>query len=354
MTKPFAANDGHDENDGNDGTGGRVEVRGAGGASAGLHHVTAMASDPRRNLDFYTRVLGLRLVKRTVNFDDPGTYHLYFGDETGHPGTILTFFPWPMARRGRPGAGQATATAYGVPPGSLGYWSDRLGALGVAAERPEERWGSEVLTFLDPDGLRLELVETEGAGPADPWDGSPVPAERALGAFAGVTLTLWNPEATAGVLTDLLGFRPDGEAPGRMRFAAGPGGAGSKIELRVEPTAQRGSVSAGTVHHIAFRARDEADQLAWRERAEAFGLAVTPVLDRQYFRSIYFREPGGVLFEIATDPPGFTRDETREELGGRLQLPPWLESHRPEIEAALPPLEAQGEAEPRGAVAEAR
>jgi glyoxalase family protein len=305
---------------------------------AGIHHVTAMASDPQRNVDFYTRVLGLRLVKRTVNFDDPGTYHLYYGDVVGHPGTILTFFPWPSARRGRHGAGQATATAYGVPAGSLGFWSDRLIRLGVVAESPEERWGRGVLTFLDPDGLKLELVEGDGLA-GEPWEGGGIPDEQALHAFAGVTLTLWNAEGTAKILTETLGFRLEREEKGRIRFVAGADGRGSKVDLLVQPTAERGTISAGAVHHVAFRATDEADQLAWRARVEAAGLAVTPVLDRQYFRSIYFREPGGVLFEIATDPPGFTRDETRETLGTRLLLPPWLEAQRAEIESALPPIE---------------
>lgn len=313
---------------------------------AGIHHVTAMASDPQRNVDFYTRVLGLRLVKRTVNFDDPGTYHLYYGDDVGHPGSILTFFPWPQARRGRHGAGQATSTAYGVPAGSLGFWSDRLGRLGVAAEAPRQRWGREVLTFLDPDGLKLELVEGHELQ-GEPWDGSGIPAERALHAFAGVTLTMWNPEGTAKVLTETLGFRLEEEGEERFRFAAGADGRGSRVDLHVQPAAERGVISAGAVHHVAFRAADEAEQLAWRARVEAAGLAVTPVLDRQYFRSIYFREPGGVLFEIATDPPGFTLDETRETLGTRLRLPPWLEPQRGEIEATLPPIGPATEGEAR-------
>jgi len=307
----------------------------------GIHHVTAMASDPQANVDFYSGALGLRLVKKTVNFDDPGTYHLYYGDEVGHPGTILTFFPWPMARRGVQGAGQATVTSFSVPQGSLGWWKDRLEGLGVPHEDPHPRFDGEVLTLLDPDGLRLELV-TRDASEDDgraPWTGGPVPAEHAVRGFDGVTLTEWNPEVTAEVLTDTLGFRPAGQQGDRFRFEAGTGPGASRVDVLASPASARGRISAGTVHHVAWRAADEADQLAWREAVEESGLGVTPVLDRQYFRSIYFREPGGVLFEIATDPPGFTRDETVESLGTALKLPPWLEPERKRIEAVLPPIE---------------
>ena len=309
---------------------------------AGLHHVTAMAADPQRNADFYTGVLGLRLVKKTVNFDDPGTYHLYYGDEVGHPGTILTFFPWPLARRGVQGAGQATVTSFAVPAGSLGYWTERLARLGVAADAPRRRFDDEVLTLLDPDGLRLELVarNASDADPRAPWSNGPVPPEHAVRGFDGVTLTEWNLDVTAEVLEGTLGFRRVGEEGDRVRFAAASDGGATRVDVLAAPAAVRGRVSAGTVHHVAFRAADEADQLAWRAAVEASGLYVTPVLDRQYFRSIYFREPGGVLFEIATDPPGFTRDETVAELGTALKLPEWLEPSRERIEAELPPIEA--------------
>jgi glyoxalase family protein len=272
-----------------------------------------------------------------VNFDDPGTYHLYYGDAVGTPGTIFTFFPWPGARRGRSGAGQTTETAFAAPPGSLGFWSDRLARLGVAAT-PGERFGAPTLTFLDPDGMRLELVEGSGAVGDEVWTEAEIPAAQALRGFAGVTLTERNPEVTAEVLSGTLGFRLQEEGKGRWRFAPQEGGGGT-IDLLADPAAERGSIAAGSVHHVAFRAHDDADQLEWRSAVERSGLQVTPVLDRQYFHSIYFREPGGVLFEIATDPPGFTRDEPREGLGSRLQLPPWLEPHRTEIEGALPPLE---------------
>lgn len=306
---------------------------------AGIHHVTAMAGDPQANVDFYTGVLGLRLVKKTVNFDDPGTYHLYYGDEVGHPGTIMTFFPWPMARRGVQGAGQATVTAFSVPEGSLGFWTERLSRLGVAFEEPKPRFEEEVLTLLDPDGLRLELVARAGDG-RRAWEGGPVPAEHAVRGFDGVTLTEWNLDVTQEVLAGTLGFRRVGEERERVRFAAGD----SRVDVLASPSAARGHISAGTVHHVAFRAADEADQLAWREAVVESDLYVTPVLDRQYFRSIYFREPGGVLFEIATDPPGFTRDEPVASLGSGLKLPPWLEPSRPQIEAVLPPIEAHAPA----------
>ncbi|MEO6192226.1 MAG: ring-cleaving dioxygenase [Thermoanaerobaculia bacterium] len=308
---------------------------------AGIHHVTAMASDPQANVDFYTGVLGLRLVKKTVNFDDPGTYHLYYGDEVGHPGTIMTFFPWPLARRGAQGAGQATVTSFAVPAGSLGFWTERLSRLGVTFDGVKTRFDEEVLTLLDPDGLRLELVGRAADGRPG-WDGGPVPIEHAVRGFDGVTLTEWNLDVTRNVLAGTLGFRRVGEEGDRVRFEAGPGegvGAGSRVDVLASPSAARGRVSAGTVHHVAFRAADEADQLAWRQAVDESGLSVTPVLDRQYFRSIYFREPGGVLFEIATDPPGFTWDEPVESLGSGLKLPPWLEESRSRIEAALPPVE---------------
>ncbi|HTG32720.1 MAG TPA: ring-cleaving dioxygenase [Thermoanaerobaculia bacterium] len=307
---------------------------------AGIHHVTAMASDPQANVEFYTGVLGLRLVKKTVNFDDPGTYHLYYGDEVGHPGTIMTFFPWPMARRGVQGAGQATVTSFAVPEGSLGFWTERLARLGVTFDGVKTRFDEEVLTLLDPDGLRLELVARADGRPG--WMDGPVPAEHAVRGFDGVTLTEWNLDVTQQVLAGTLGFRRVREEGDRVRFEAGTGeggGAGSRVDVLASPSAARGRVSAGTVHHVAFRAADEADQLAWRRAVDESGLYVTPVLDRQYFRSIYFREPGGVLFEIATDPPGFTWDEPVESLGSGLKLPPWLEESRPRIEAALPPVE---------------
>ena len=294
----------------------------------GIHHVTAMAGDPRRNLDFYTNVLGLRLVKKTVNFDDPGTYHLYYGDEIGHPGTIMTFFPWPGAVRGRRGTGQLITTSFAVPARSLERWHERLTRAGVTVSRGAG-FDEELLTFEDPDGLSLELVGTMGGDQG---------AEDAILGFAYVTLSEQGYEATARLLTDVMGFRQTGESGNRFRFALAASGLATRVEVRCMPDAPPGRVSVGTVHHVAWRVGGAAEQLAWRERLVQAGLNVTPVLDRQYFRSIYFREPGGVLFEIATDPPGFLIDESAEQLGTDLKLPPWLEPQRVRFEQALPTL----------------
>ena len=306
----------------------------------GIHHVTAIATDPRRNLEFYREALGLRLVKRTVNFDDPGTYHLYFGDELGRPGTILTFFPWPLARRGERGVGQVTTTALAVPEGSLGWWRDRLQRLSVPVEEPQRRFDEEAVAFLDPDGLRLELVAEEGVRAVEAWPQGAVSAEHAVRGIHSVALTLADPLATVELLTEGMGLRAAGEAPGRLRFAVGGTAlVGRRVDLLPRPGTDIGRVAAGSVHHVAWRVAGDEEQASWRRRLGERGLGVTPVQDRSYFRSIYFREPGGVLFEIATDEPGFTADEPAAELGSALRLPPWLEPHRPRIEATLPELE---------------
>lgn len=305
----------------------------------GIHHITAIAGDPQGNLDFYADVLGLRLVKRTVNFDDPTTYHLYYGNETGGPGTILTFFPWRGMPSGRRGHGQVVTTAFSVPEGSLGYWRERLESFGSLAEPPEERFGDTVLAFSDPDGLKLELVAHEEAEAMPAWKASPVPVERAIRGFHSAALCLGSYERTASLLTERFGFEDAGREGNRFRFEAPGGpGPGRRVDLVCAPDMPVGRMGIGTVHHIAWRARDEEEQKVWRERILAHGLDVTPVLDRHYFRSIYFREPGGVLFEIATDPPGFAVDEPLARLGGSLTLPPWLEPARQRIEAALPSL----------------
>lgn len=306
----------------------------------GIHHVTAIASDPRRNVAFYTDVLGLRLVKLTVNFDDPGTYHLYYGNEQGQPGTILTFFPWPGARRGRRGAGQVAATSFLVPEGTLGYWEERLQRMGASIGQRQRRFEQEVLPFLDPDALQLELVAHPAAAGIDPWRDGPVTAERAVRGFYGATLWEIDPEPTVDLLTKIMGFELEAEEGERFRFRAASTGPGSVIDIVHLARGEQGWGGAGTVHHIAYRTPDDAQQLAWRQELMARGLHVTPVMDRQYFHSIYYREPGGVLFEIATDPPGFTRDESLAELGSHLKLPSWLEPRRAEIEAALPDLQA--------------
>ncbi|HKW51785.1 MAG TPA: ring-cleaving dioxygenase [Candidatus Eisenbacteria bacterium] len=304
----------------------------------GIHHITAIAGDPQRNVDFYVGALGLRMVKRTVNFDDPGTYHLYYGDESGRPGSLLTFFPWPGAPRGRVGTGQAAATSYSIPPESVGFWMDRLKQSGIAARGPEGRFGDQVISFSDPDGLPLELAASAESDPREPWRDGPVPAEHAIRGFHGVTLLEERPEGTEGLLTQTLGFRAAEEDGGRRRFAAGRGGPGAIVDVVAGAGSPRGIVAVGTVHHVAWRAPSGAEQEAWRKKIASLGTNVTPIIDRKYFRSIYFREPGGVLFEIATDAPGFAIDESPERLGMSLVLPPWLEPRRGELEAALPPI----------------
>jgi glyoxalase family protein len=305
--------------------------------TSGIHHVTAISGEPQRNVDFYVGLLGLRLVKKTVNFDDPGTYHLYYGDGAGSPGSIMTFFPWAGAPNGRVGAGQLTVTSFSFPASSLGYWTERLVEGGVRFEKPEDRFGETVLRFPDPDGLRLELVAAADDA-REGWAEGPVPPEHSVRGFHHVTLTSSDPAGTAGLMTDSLGFRQTGEAEGRTRFEAGKGGPGNTVDVANGSGFPRGTMGVGTVHHVAFRVPDEEAQLDLREKVAALGYNVTPVLDRNYFRSIYFREPGGVLFEIATDPPGFAADEDREHLGESLKLPPWLEPRREELEGMLPSL----------------
>ena len=303
----------------------------------GIHHITAIAGDPQGNLDFYAGLLGLRLVKRTVNFDDPASYHFYFGDRIGRPGTVVTFFPWPGARRGNRGGGQVVATSFRVPKGSFGYWKERLKEHHVTWEQAGNRFDEEVLRFADPDGLLLELIATDSAGQeADLSYPSPVPEEFRLRGFHAPTLQVQAVEPTAKLLTGLFGFEPVAEKESRRRFSVGKGLAGKQIDLVERSDAGFGHIAVGTVHHIAFRAVDEREQRHWREKLLDLGMGVTPVIDRQYFHSIYFREPGGILFEIATDGPGFTRDEPVEQLGQHLRLPPQLEPGRSVIEEALP------------------
>jgi glyoxalase family protein len=306
---------------------------------AGLHHVTAIASDPQRNLDFYVGLLGLRFVKRTVNFDDPGTYHFYFGDRRGTPGTILTFFPWPEARRGMRGTGQVEATAFAISPNSVSYWLERFKEHHIPAEKTSVRFGEEVIRLVDPDGLLIELIASSSPSQTDPWQESPVPQEYMLRGFHSVSAALEGYERTARLLTDSFGYRLIEESGNRFRFASpDDSAAGRIVDLLCLPDTRMGRIAAGSVHHIAFRARDEAEQVQWREHLVDLGYDVTPVIDRTYFHSIYFREPGGVLFEIATEPPGFTLDEKVEELGMHLRLPRWMESARSQIEQVLPPI----------------
>jgi len=306
---------------------------------SGLHHVTAIASDPQRNLDFYVGLLGLRFVKRTVNFDDPGTYHFYFGDNRGRPGTILTFFPWPDARRGIRGTGQIEATAFAISRNSIAYWLERFRDQHVTAEKIS-RFGEDIIRFSDPDGLLLELIASSSPAQVEPWADSPIPPDHALHGFHSVSAALEGYEKTARLLTDSFGYRLIDESGNRFRFASADDTApGRIVDLLCLPDTQAGRVAAGSVHHIAFRARDDAEQLKWRQHLVELGYNVTPVIDRTYFHSIYFREPGGVLFEIATEPPGFTLDEKLEELGTHLRIPPWMESARSQIEKILPPIQ---------------
>lgn len=314
-------------------------------ATSGLHHVTAIASDPQRNADFYARTLGLRVVKTTVNFDDPGTYHLYYGDERGRPGSLLTFFPWRGAPTGRRGTGQATTTSFSVPEQSIGWWKQHLEALRIEASRIQNRAGEDALTFHDPDGLELSLVAHPQGDPRAPWDGGLVSPEHGIRGLHSVTLSVSQEDATAGMLGE-LGLRFDEQERNRFRFAAGDGGPGAFVDVLVTPDAPEGLVAAGTVHHVAWRAPSAEAQQSWREELVESGVEVTSIRDRQYFRSIYFREPGGTLLEIATDAPGFTADEPLLELGRALKMPPWLEPDREQIEAALPRLNLPRENNP--------
>jgi len=304
----------------------------------GIHHVTAIAGPARRNLDFYTRTLGLRLVKRTVNFDDPGTYHFYFGDETGRPGTIVTFFPWAHAAPGRLGTGEAQEAVFRVPEGALGYWTHRLTESGVVHEM-QERFGETVLAFRDPDGLRLALAAVSGAGDEPAGVGGGVPAGHAIRGLHAITLLVGDPAPTGGILSRVLGFAEAGREGGTVRFKVDGTGPGGIVDVRAAGGLPRGRMGAGTVHHVAFRATDDTAQAAMAAKlADAFAIRTTEQKDRNYFRSVYFREPGGVLFEIATDGPGFTVDEPAAALGQALKLPPALEEMRGRIETLLPVL----------------
>ncbi len=300
----------------------------------GLHHVTAIASNPQRNLDFYTGVLGLRFVKKTVNFDDPGTYHFYFGDDVGTPGTILTFFPWPHASRGTVGAGEVTHTAFSIPPSSADYWEQRLAATKVPVERTEKRMGETLLTFKDPDGMGIELVGRTEAAELKAPRFSDVPVEHAIRGFFGVTMLQRSLQGTEAAL-GLLGFRLVAEEGNRSRFSAEGNALGNHLDIVVDPNAGRGRPGAGSVHHIAFRSEDYEDQKKWLANIGQ-SMSSSPIMERDYFRLIYFREPGGVLFELATDIPGFSIDEPIDTLGETLCVPDWLEPHLAEMTKHLP------------------
>ena len=305
----------------------------------GLHHITAVASNPQTNVDFYHHVLGQRLIKRTVNFDDPGTYHLYYGDEIGTPGTIMTYFPWQHMQRGQKGNGETGAVGYTIRPESLGFWQERLKKMGISVNAAETRFSEAVLKFTDPDGLWLELVATNAPATFRHWEAGPIAPQHALCGFHSVTLWLAEVEATAVLLTEQLGYEFVGQEGNRFRFKGASDDIGLFVDILHRPGQPVGQFGAGSVHHIAFRTVDDAEQQEYLQKLLGAGFRVTPVLDRQYFHSIYFRSPGGVLFEIATDAPGFLYDEPVEELGTHLKLPPWLEENRPLITQTLPAFE---------------
>ncbi len=335
---------------------------------AGLHHITAIAGPAQENLDFYAGVLGMRLVKRSVNQDDPGTYHLFYADAEGHPGTDLTFFPWAQLAPSRDGYGLSTEVSLAVPPGSLPFWSARLKRHGARVFELESRFGQRVLPLVDPHGLRIILAESadslataepvlatgrvrpnggQGGGglgrPFAPWERSPVPVEHQIRGLESAPMVERDIGPTVSFLTDALGFREIGEENGWQRYGLGEGKSGQYVDLRSMPSAPRGAWGTGSVHHIAWRTHDETHQLEVRQRLVEEGAHPTPVIDRFWFKSVYFREPGGVLFELATDGPGFAVDEDHATLGESLVLPPWLEPNRDAIAAALPKLTTPNE-----------
>ena len=304
----------------------------------GLHHITAIAGNAKRNLDFYTEVLGQRLVKKTVNFDDPQTYHFYFGNETGTPGTILTFFPWERVRKGYNGSGMATGIGYAVPKNSLEFWADRFRQFNVKHNEAAERFGEKYLPFEDPDGLKIDLIVPEKDDQRKVWTTSEIDEAVATKGFHSVTLTVKNITPTASVLTDIFGYQLLKQEGNRYRFITDAVDNASVVNIIEAPHLAAGLNAGGTNHHVAFRVKDENSQMEFREKILSKGLSITPKIDRDYFFSMYFREPGGVLFELATDNPGFDRDEPVSELGTHLKLPKQYEGIRSDIEKVLPDL----------------
>ena len=303
----------------------------------GIHHVTSITGDVQQCVDFYVGVLGLRFVKKSINQDVPDTYHIYFGDYLGSPGTAMTFFGWPSWPKRRAGSGQVTTVSFTVPQDSLDFWTKRLRSLDVTA-RLVSRFSKEALVVTDPDGIELELVAGQSAQPWVAWRDSPVDEEHAIRGFHSVTMTVAEAAATRELLVKSMGFRESAQDGRRTRFETGTGGPHSTLDLVEAPEGPEGEESVGTVHHVAWRAADAAHQAEWRKAMVEVGRNVTPVIDRYYFKSIYFREPGGVLFEIATDGPGFTFDEPAESLGKSLSLPPWFQVRRDKLDVTLPPI----------------
>ena len=305
----------------------------------GIHHITAIAGKAKTNYDFYTKVLGLRFIKKTVNFDDPNTYHFYYGNEEGAPGTILTFFPWEGIQSGRRGTRQVTEIGYSVPAGSLDFWQKRLDDHHVIYNKVTEKFGEQYLTFLDPDGLKFELTVANTADHRTAWTTPEVTEEHAIRGFHHVTITSNKIEKTAEVLTEILGYHLQERVVNRSRYITDTVSEAAIVDLVEAPGEAAGHVAGGSVHHVAFRVKDEATLMYYRDKIAAKGLNITEKIDRNYFYSLYFREPGGVLFEIATDNPGFMIDENKEELGSHLMLPEQYEQHRLEIEQVLPKLD---------------
>lgn len=306
----------------------------------GLHHITALASDAQRNVDFYVGVLGLRMVKKTVNFDAPEVYHLYYGDETGTPGSIVTFFPYAGLVRGRKGGGQLTFSAFSIPTSSLSYWMDRLVHFGIPYAGPYRRFNETYLRFEDFDGMGVELVAND-TDKRPGWDNGKIPKEYSIRGAYTVSLNEFKIDRTVSLLTDVMGHRLVGEESGIYRFESGEGGPGSFVDVLESPKDVRALQGAGSVHHLAFATESDDTQLEIREKLLSESYNPTEVLNRNYFHSIYYREPGGILFEIATNPPGFSVDETVSELGSSLKLPEWFEPRREKIEAELPAIVAE-------------
>ena len=304
----------------------------------GLHHITAIAGNAQRNYDFFTKILGLRMVKKTVNFDDPKTYHFYFGDESGTPGSIITFFPWEGVKKGKNGVGMATEIGYSVPEGSLDFWKERFEKHGVEFGKTREQFGEEYLAFRDPDGLNLKLVVPKHSDERQAWETDEINSDVAIKGFHSVTLILNNVGPTAGILTDIFGYELEEKEDDFYRYKTSTVENAAIIDIHQDPTAERGINAGGTNHHIAFRVKNEEAQMYFRDKIREKGLQITEKIDRDYFFSLYFREPGGVLFEIATDNPGFTRDESLAELGSTLKLPSQYEDARDRIEKLLPEL----------------
>ncbi|WP_158826139.1 ring-cleaving dioxygenase [Mucilaginibacter lacusdianchii] len=304
----------------------------------GLHHITAIAGNAQRNYNFYTKVLGLRLIKKTVNFDDPETYHLYYGDEVGTPGTVLTFFPWQNIMTGRRGSRQATEIGYSVPENSLEFWLKRFEQHNVIHNKVAEKFGERYLTFLDPDGLKLELIASKKPDNRLPWETNEIKAENATKGFHNVTITTNKMQPTADILTGVFGYKLLEQHVNRYRFVTDAVDNANIVDLVEVEGEKAGHVAGGSVHHVAFRVENEAVLMHYREKIEALGLHITEKIDRNYFYSLYFREPGGVLFELATDNPGFSVDEPVNELGSHLKLPPQYEEYRASLETTLPKL----------------